>query len=376
MRLLIDASNLTVGGGITHLRAFLDNLDLKDTVFTGLEVAASDKTLAKLPDPPCLIKRSHKYLNAGLPSRWWWSRKILTDWLAEEPSLLYQPGGGYSGPFHPYVTMSRNMLVFDRKEAARYRRTRVALRLRLLRVQQLQSFRNADGIIFISQYARKEVEKYTGKLATAKIIHHGVGNYFRDDVKPQKPASAYRHEKPFTFLYVSVLDRYKHQALLLNAFRQLHENGLPVRLELVGAMSEYMPEGFSADLDRALEAKYAVWHGKIDHKRMVNLYNNAEAALFASTCENMPNVLIEAMSSGLPVLCSKYPPMPEFLRDGGHYFDPESLDNTVVAITSFFENPERRFELATLSHRYAQEFSWRKCVTETTCFLNEIANKK
>ena len=37
--------------------------------------------------------------------------------------------------------------------------------------------------------------------------------------------------------------------------------------------------------------------------------------IFASTCENMPNILIEGMSSGLPILCSNYLPMPEFLKD-------------------------------------------------------------
>ena len=54
----------------------------------------------------------------------------------------------------------------------------------------------------------------------------------------------------------------------------------------------------------------------------------------------MPNILIEAMSSGLPIVCSSFPPMPEFLKEFGIYFDPEnveSLQNSIFFIISCYE---------------------------------------
>ena len=35
----------------------------------------------------------------------------------------------------------------------------------------------------------------------------------------------------------------------------------------------------------------------------------------------MPNTLVEAMASGLPIACSDRGPMPEVLGDGGVLFD-------------------------------------------------------
>ena len=49
----------------------------------------------------------------------------------------------------------------------------------------------------------------------------------------------------------------------------------------------------------------------------------------------MPNILIEAMSSGLPILCSNYSPMSEFLKDGGEYFNPTSVESTEKSILKF-----------------------------------------
>ena len=70
----------------------------------------------------------------------------------------------------------------------------------------------------------------------------------------------------------------------------------------------------------------------------VNAYNcdphavlkRAHLFVFASSCENMPNTLVEAMASGLPIACSDRGPMPEILRDGGTYFDPENEVTIVV----------------------------------------------
>ena len=105
---------------------------------------------------------------------------------------------------------------------------------------------------------------------------------------------------------------------------------------------------------------------------MADLYRQSDAAIFASTCENMPNILIEAMSSGLPIACSQYPPMPEFLKDGGVYFDP--LDPTDIArsMEELFMNPARRVQLAATSFRYSREYRWDKCTHETMAFLAEV----
>ena len=93
--------------------------------------------------------------------------------------------------------------------------------------------------------------------------------------------------------------------------------------------------------------------------------------VFASSCENMPNTLIEAMAAGMPIVCSNRGPMPEVLKDGGIYFDPENFDSIAIAIEQLFENKLLRDKLAKKAELLSRRYSWKKCANETWVFLKE-----
>ena len=88
------------------------------------------------------------------------------------------------------------------------------------------------------------------------------------------------------------------------------------------------------------------------HKR----YANADLGLFASSCENMPNILLEMMASGLPIVSSDSN-LPDILLDGGLYFDPE-VKNIASAIRKTITSEKLREDLAHRNYLNAQKFSW------------------
>ena len=55
--------------------------------------------------------------------------------------------------------------------------------------------------------------------------------------------------------------------------------------------------------------------GPVEYKKLPELYKNSEIAIFGSICENCPNILLESMATGIPILCSDAQPMPEFAED-------------------------------------------------------------
>ena len=89
----------------------------------------------------------------------------------------------------------------------------------------------------------------------------------------------------------------------------------------------------------------------------------------------MPNILIEAMSAGLPIASSYYHPMPEFIQDAAEYFEPTSVADTEQVLELLIKNPVRRLEIAERAYQLATEFSWKKCSNETFDFLEEIVNR-
>jgi glycosyltransferase involved in cell wall biosynthesis len=117
------------------------------------------------------------------------------------------------------------------------------------------------------------------------------------------------------------------------------------------------------------------YHGMVDHSDVVDYYKNADMFVYSSTCENMPNILIEAMSSGLPIASSNFQPMPEFIQNATEYFDPTSVVETEIVIEKLINDPIRRSEISTRAFQLASQYSWEKCANETFEFLKEIVNK-
>jgi glycosyltransferase involved in cell wall biosynthesis len=155
---------------------------------------------------------------------------------------------------------------------------------------------------------------------------------------------------------------------------RLVENSYKVNLILIG------PRGQSSkQLDKKIDEinkkrKIIKYLGSIPYDFLYEYYKKADIALFASSCENMPNILLESMASGLPIACSNKGPMPEILENCGLYFNPESIDEIYFAISKLLKSPILSNELADKSFKKVQEFSWEKCANSTFNYLNHIVN--
>ena len=77
------------------------------------------------------------------------------------------------------------------------------------------------------------------------------------------------------------------------------------------------------------------------------------------------------MEAGLPIACSDRGPMPEILKDGGMYFNPESVFSITECLRYLFERPELRTRLGKKARKYARSYNWKKCADETFSFLQE-----
>ncbi len=112
--------------------------------------------------------------------------------------------------------------------------------------------------------------------------------------------------------------------------------------------------------------------GAVPYSALTIHYEEADVCVFASSCENMPNILLEGMASGLPIACSRRGPMPEVLGDAGMYFDPESAVDIARALRELIDSPALRTRLAQASFDRAQVYSWTRCASETFDFLAKL----
>lgn len=377
MRIGIDATNLRRGGGLTHLKEILSQVSPKDIEIEGVTIWGGVDTLNLIDDAPWLTKLSPPPLNKGLILRTFWQIFYLKRALCKNNcDILFSPGGSYIGSFKPSVTMSRNLLPFEFRELMRYGISLMTLKMLALRVIQSHSYRKASGVIFLTKYAITRVEAVSGKLSgKVKLIPHGLNSRFIFEPKKQKSISSYSALHPYKVIYVSTVDQYKHQWKVIEALFKLRQMGLPIVLHLVGPC---YPKSFKR-LKKTIQrydsnGKWIFYRGEIPFAELHNLYSEADMGLFASSCENMPNILIEKMASGLPIACSNRGPMPDILRDGGLYFDPECPDNISNIVLELINSPNLRQELSNKSFQYSSEYSWSKCAKDTIFFLREMAS--
>lgn len=364
----IDATNIKAGGGLTHLKNLIDykpNNGLEIEIIGGSwlkKIKSSDNViLTILAENFTTIIHQEFFKKFGL-------KKYLMN-----GKIAFIPGGTFSSKVIPYVSMSQNMLVFESAERNRFPKSFTFLRYHLLEYLQIKSFSRSKGIIYISSYAKNYIERKYPHLKNkpSAVIYHGISEDFRCEPKKQAAMDSYSESRPFRILYVSIINFYKHQWNVIDAVRRLKLEGYNIHLDLIGPM--YMPakDRFTKSMVNA--DKFVTYHGVVDYENISLSYRNSDLFVFASTCENMPNILVEAMSAGLPILSSSFGPMPEILRDAGEYMDPTSVTDIYDNLKGMLDCSAKREELSRKAFHYSKEFSWKRTSIETFNFIEYVS---
>lgn len=374
MILGIDASNVRAGGGLTHLRELLAAAEPETSGFRRVVVWGGRQTQAALPARSWLDVRHVAQLDRNLVARLSWQRLELPRAVARECDALFAPGGLALSRVRPTVVVSQNMLPFEPSERARYGLSAARARFELLARGQTCSFASADGVVFLSDYARRVVSACVSPpIRRSVVIPHGVDARFRRSPQDRDPSGA-----SLEVLYVSTVSPYKHQWNVVEAIGALRREGLPVTLRLIGG-NDFRPalDHLRSSIQRLdPEGRFVSYEGLLPFEQLHEAYLRADVFVFASSCENLPNILIEAMAAGLPIASSDRGPMPEVLGDAGTYFDPERPESIAAAVRRLVTEPRLRRELASTAYQRAGRYSWQACARDTMRFVAEVANAR
>lgn len=372
LKIAIDASRGRSGGAKAHLIGFLEEADPEKFGIEEVHVWAYQALLNQLPDRKWLVLHTHPDLEKSLPHQLKWQKFNLKKEIRKYGcEVLLSTDAGTVYVHHPSVVMSRDMLSFERSEIARYKKLFPRLRLYVLRFVQAYSLKKADGALFLTQYAADTIQQWTGSIPDYRVIPHGVGRQFKNNTRRFSwPAPG---ERKIKCLYVSNTAMYKHQWHVVEAFSMLEKEGYPVHIEFVGG-------GSGSSNDRLNETIRQLDPGGdftsrlefLPHSELPACLASADLFVFASSCENMPNTLVEAMSCGLPIACSELGPMPEVLKDGGVYFHPEKPETIRDAVKALLDDPGKREQLADRARKLSEQYSWQRCSNETFQYLVDI----
>lgn len=376
MHLGIDATNIRQGGGVTHLVQLLSAASPQEQGISKITVWCSPWIAPLLPKQPWLNVRSGAWTAGGSLKRFFFQHLLLSlEMRSVGCEMAFFPGSTLPLiSLLPAVTISQNMLPFELDKAALFGTfSLMYLKFCVLRVLQSISFKRAIGVIFLSKYAQENINKIVSIKGRQTIISHGIDPVFYKSPRDQLAIENYSFDRPFRFVYVSILMPYKHQIQVAEAISELREEGLPISCDFIGPKSgKYGAKLLSLIALLDPNKDFLNYLGEIPYKELPTHYHGCEGFIFASSCENLPNILIEAMASGVPIACSSKGPMPDVLGKEGFYFDPESKASISKAIKCIISLPEKGMIVSENAYKNAQNYSWVRCSRETWSFISAL----
>lgn len=381
MILGIDATNIVSGGGLTHCKKILLNNKFKEHGFSKVIIWSSKNTLDNIANSEFILKKTHSLLNKNIFIRIFWNIFFFKRAIIKENCDALLVLGGYSlVRFKPSVTISQNMLPFEPKELSNYGLSLRKLKFTIIKYLQIYTFLNSEGIIFLSNYAKHVISKKINLSSkSTKIIPHGIDkSFFIKKNKIFESSNNLGGGEPFKFIYISTVDMYKHQWNVIKAVGKLKSDGYNVQLDLIGDSYKPALKKMINEIDLVDKNKdFIFYHGSVLHKNLYKFYEESDLIIYASSCENLPIILLEGMATSIPIASSSYGPMREVLGDYQHYFNPYNFEDIYEKIKRMMLNYNSSLKSSKEIFERSKLYNWDDCRNSTFSFMiNVIQNHK
>lgn len=227
--------------------------------------------------------------------------------------------------------------------------------------------RQAAGIITVSNALKAAIVKLGIEDDRVTTLHNGVDLELFAPIDREEQRKAFGLTQ-FTLLSVGNLIKMKGHDLVIKALRNLRSASLLV----VGRGPERDKlERLAKRLNVADRVKFL---GSLPQDELRKYYGAADALVLASSREGCPNVLLESMACGTPVIASNVGGNPEIIRSpqAGLIMPARTHEGITAAVNTLrLHYPERE-----MTRRYAEQFSWHATTAGQLRLFQRISNNR
>jgi glycosyltransferase involved in cell wall biosynthesis len=395
IRLFINGLAASAGGGLTYLRNVIPHLarrsDAETTILLNPAMRREFKDLGNIS-----LIEDDAVLAAG--RRFIHEQKRLPKLIRRSGAQVLISAGNFAlwrSPI-PQILLSRNAL-YTSSDFFRDVRARgdyaiwadTMIRGWLAR----RSISRAEITVAPSEAFAQELSLWSGRKVRA--LHHGFdGDAFTGDPTPLSAAvhdQLERGEDALRLLFVSHYNYYRNFETLLRAMPivrgrlgQERQGGGKVKLYLTCQLkSAENPGAYRAEAAASLADQHRGGHdnendndivelGPVPYRSLHHLYRACHIYVTPAYAESFAHPLIEAMSSGLPVVASDLPVHAEICGGAAVYFPRFSPEALAEQILQLHRSTELREKLSQNGLRRARDFSWSKHVERLVSLAQEL----
>lgn len=220
--------------------------------------------------------------------------------------------------------------------------------------------RIAKRIATVSFYSKEDIAR-SFKIDYDKIdvVYDGINQIFEPLLEKEKK----KIRKKYTdgteyFLFVGALHPRKNVSGLLQAFDAFKgETTNNIKLMIVGGEMHKTGDIFETYENMRFKND-VIFTGRVSTDELHDIFGAALALTFVPFFEGFGIPVVEAMSAGVPVICSNTTSIPEVGGNAVVYADPMKIDQITDAMIKLANDKELRKNLIEKGFEQKNKFSW------------------
>jgi glycosyltransferase involved in cell wall biosynthesis len=246
-------------------------------------------------------------------------------------------------------------------------------------VLQRAMLRQVDHIIAISESTKRDLVRVYGLLPSKiSVIYPSCDPSFGPTRNPQQEASLqvkYGLKPPY-ILYVGGWAIHKNLRTLIDAFAQLRSS-VPHNLVVVGGQYHTSNDVQLVRQAIRLGLEYRIqFLDRVPEVDLPHLYRMADLFVLPSLNEGFGLVMLEAMSSGTPVLSSHCGSLPEVGGDAVAWVkNPKEIGEWAEVIAALLRDSRQRERQRELGLVQARQFVWQRTAEQTLALYERVMSQ-
>jgi len=240
------------------------------------------------------------------------------------------------------------------------------------------SAKSSNGIITISGHVKQDIIRhYTIKPERIMVGYLAVDqDLFFPIVSGDIGSIRTKYKLPEHYiLYAAAFLPHKNHERLLQAFKEMHDTMPGMTLVLTGAWETGYDK--TRNMIAALGLQNSViMLGWLPFEVIPAIYRGAELFVYPTLHEGFGLPILEAMASGVPVVCSKIEPLIEVAGDAALFVDPYDHRDIAKGLSSALHDGDMRTRLIQKGLHRVRDFTWEATAQSTLLFLDRVYYKK
>lgn len=218
-----------------------------------------------------------------------------------------------------------------------------------------------DGFVAISPYVIDELREMGvhDKMKNIFQINNPIDNSFF--------AVTPNHDSNMIFYPARITER-KNQLAAIHAIELVKNNVDKFKLIFTGGADEEYLEIINKEINENGLTEFVEYLGKVSRDEIFELYSEASIVYLLSNQETQPMSILEAMSTGKPVIASNIKSNEYLVKDGvtGYLVDSNDSEKIAEYTIELLNDKRKRIEMGECARKIAQKQYYPEVIVEQT----------